>query len=70
MDSPARARLRRKFADVPVGTPFQLVNSVMGAAVPGTPVYVKTGLVDGNARDRATGELVTIRDQQEVELLE
>lgn len=78
MESSARHRLRQKFSAISPGTRFQLVNNVMGAAVPGTPVFEKlgpesefpiAGSPDDNARNVATGEGVRVRATQEVELL-
>lgn len=70
MDSAARQRLRRPFAALPVGFRFHLVNTVMGAALPGQPTYTKIE-PDGEGNNAASGEQrFRIRDTQEVELLE
>jgi hypothetical protein len=42
MDSPARKRLQIPFSEVAVGKKFQMVNSVMKAAIPGSTVFTKT----------------------------
>ncbi len=41
MDSPARKRLQRPFSEVEIGQKFQMVNSVMKAAIPGSQVFRK-----------------------------
>ncbi len=41
MDSPARKRLQLPFNELPVGQRFQMVNSVMKAAIPGSPIFKK-----------------------------
>ncbi len=41
MDSPARKRLQRPFSEFKVDQKFQMVNSVMKAAIPGSTVFTK-----------------------------
>lgn len=42
MDSPARKRLQKEFNILEIGQKFQMVNSVMKAAIPGSHIYTKT----------------------------
>ena len=41
MDSPARKRLQKPFSEFAIGQKFQMVNSVMKAAIPGSPIFKK-----------------------------
>ncbi len=41
MDSPARKRLQKPFEEFDVGQKFQMVNSVMKAAIPGSQIFKK-----------------------------
>lgn len=41
MDSPARKRLQKPFEKFVVGQKFQMVNSVMKAAIPGASIFKK-----------------------------
>jgi hypothetical protein len=46
--SPARERLHVRFEDVAVGQRSHMVNSAMGAAVPGTPTHKRQSVgIDG-----------------------
>ena len=72
VDSPARKKLHVKFSELPVDSKFQLVNSVMNAAVPGTPTFVKipeVPLSGYNARYLISGKLVRIRSNAIVEIV-
>jgi len=41
MDSPARKRLQQPFNELAIGQKFQMVNSVMKAAIPGSQIFEK-----------------------------
>jgi hypothetical protein len=41
MDSPARHRLQRQFKEFKIDQKFQMVNSVMKAAIPGAQIFKK-----------------------------
>lgn len=41
MDSPARRRLQKAFNALEIGQKFQMVNSVMKAAIPGSGIFKK-----------------------------
>ena len=69
MRSDARGVLHRLFGDVPIGTRFHLVNTVMGAAVPGTPTYEKTSnsIDEHNARRVEDSAPARVRATQPIE---
>lgn len=70
MDSPARKKLHVKFSELPFDCTFQLVNSVMKAAVPGTPTFVRIADVSGyNAKYLISEKLVRIRSDAIVEIV-
>jgi hypothetical protein len=61
MKSDARYSLHKKFEDLPVGQHFQIVNSLMGAALPNSHVFKKVTLENWNAVRLDNGEAVTVR---------
>lgn len=46
------------FKDLPEGTKFQFVNTVMGAVLPNSAIYVKTNVTQAMGLE---GKLLTIR---------
>ena len=48
MNSPARKRLQIPFSQVAIGKKFQLVNSVMQAAIPGSQIFKKIDAIRGD----------------------
>lgn len=71
MKSDARRRLHKKLSDVEVGQSFQLVNTVMGAAMPKAIVFTKalTSVHGTNAIRKDTNKYVTLREDSLVEIV-
>lgn len=67
MDSPARERLHVVFKDLPIGSSFQLVNTVMKGAMPSSPVFQKIDVV--MSVNVITNKLVKVRPEAQVELV-
>ena len=59
MDSPARKRLQKPFSEFKVDQKFQMVNSVMKAAIPGSQIFKK---VDETTAE-CNGLIFTIRPE-------
>lgn len=64
--SMARGRLHMKFTELGIGDRFQLVNSVMHAAMPNSPILTKRD--EATATD-AGGRILKIRIDSVVELV-
>lgn len=68
MDSPTRKKIQVTFSQVDIGNTFQLVNTVMGAAMPDGLQLVKTSLT--KARRCDNGETVEPRLNSLVEVFQ
>jgi hypothetical protein len=51
MDSPARRRLQKPFSEFKIGQKFQMVNSVMKAAIPGSSIFEKISETEARCND-------------------
>lgn len=67
MRSDARKRLHVLFSELEVGDTFQLVNNLMGAALPSADTFKKIESDDANAINIVTNERHIIRLTQKVE---
>jgi hypothetical protein len=65
MDSPARKRLQKPFEEIKINEKFQMVNSVMKAAIPGSTIFKK--ITDDTAE--SNGFCYIIRHEWPCELI-
>ena len=70
MRSDARVKLHKRFDELSVGDHFQMVNTIMGAAVPNAYVLEKVYPIEGkNAIRQDTGDPVHIFPETLVEIV-